>query len=192
MKKQLSFEQYRSIDLTLFLIILAVFESVIAFASGTWFPSQLYTVSIVAAVTAIVMVRWGAWSAIHAVAGGVVLCLVFKADASMYAIYCIGNLFSLFALIAIKFMTKKRIREDSVFAILFGLCVQLLMQSGRAAVAFCLGNALKDCLGFFSTDSLSILFTMVIVWIARRQDGLLEDQAEYIHRLKEEEKNERI
>ena len=33
----------------------------------------------------------------------------------------------------------------------------------------------------------TILFTALIIWIARRQDGLLEDQIDYIKRVQEEE-----
>ena len=191
MKRHLSFSQYRSIDLCLLFLMLLVFEGVIIMAAGTWFPGTLYTVSVTAAVTAIVMVRWGAWSALFAAAGGLLLCLLSHGTSRQYAVYCVGNLAGLAALPVMKLMTKRRIRTDAVYAVLFGICVQLLMQAGRAAVAVCLGYSLKDCAGFFTTDSLSVLFTMLILWVARRQDGLLEDQKEYLQRIHEEEKAER-
>jgi len=191
MNRQRSFEQYRTIDLSFLFVILLVFESIIVLASGTWFPNQAYTVSIAAAVTAIVMVRWGAWSAVYAAAAGVILCVISKASWQQYVIYCGGNLLSLAALPVMKLITWERIRKDAVTAVLFGILVQLLMQAGRAGIAICLGYPAKDCIGFFSTDSLSMLFTMVLIWIARRQDGMLEDQRAYIHRLKEEERAER-
>ena len=57
-------------------------------------------------------------------------------------------------------------------------------------VGIALGTAFRSCLGFFTTDALSLLFTGVIVWIARRLDGIFEDQKHYLLRVhkKEEEK----
>ena len=192
MKPERSFAQYRSIDLSLMALILLVLESVITLASGTWFPAQLYTVSIVGAVTAIVMMRWGAWAAIHAVLGGLIVCVISHADGRQYLIYCAGNLFALAAMLFIRAVGKKRIGSDPLIAMFYGVLTQVLIQAGRAAVAMLLGTAWKDALGFFTTDSLSILFTMVILWIARKQDGMLEDQRDYLHRIKEEERAERM
>ena len=185
--KRYSFSQYRSIDLALLAVILIVLETIIVLAAGTWFPNTLYTVSVVGVVTAIVMMRWGAWAAVHAVLGGLVFCTVSHGSGQQYIIYCAGNLFSLFALIFIRLAGKKKICQDPVIAMCYGIVTQLLMQLGRAAVALVLGNAPKDCLGFITTDSLSLLFAMVVIWIARKQDGLLEDQREYIHRINKEE-----
>ena len=191
MKRQLTFGQYRMIDLCMMLAMLVLFESIIVLAAGTWFPNTLYTVSIVASVTAIVMVRWDFCAALFAFAGGLVLCVLSHGTGEQFLIYCLGNELSMAAFFVMKLLTKERIKQEAVMAVLFGICVQLLMQAGRALAALCLGYAAKDCLGFFSTDSLSILFTMVILWIARRQDGLLEDQRVYLHRIREEERAER-
>ena len=46
-------------------------------------------------------------------------------------------------------------------------------------------------LGFVTTDALSLVFSAVIVWIARRLDGIFEDQKHYLLRLKEAEKEEK-
>ena len=56
-----SLSQYRAIDCSLFAIMLIVFETVINRAATAWFPKEAWTVSVVPAVTAIVMVRWGPW-----------------------------------------------------------------------------------------------------------------------------------
>ena len=61
MKRQLTLAEYRSLDLTLFAVILAVCEYVITLAAIQWFPGQLYTVSLSAALCAIVLMRWGPW-----------------------------------------------------------------------------------------------------------------------------------
>ncbi|MBQ9648449.1 MAG: hypothetical protein IJV43_08840 [Oscillospiraceae bacterium] len=187
MNRRLSFQQYRTIDLTLFAVMLAISEAVIVTAARRWFPEQLYTVSVVAAITAIVMIRWGAFAAFHAFFGGFVFCALSGGTVEQYIIYSAGNLLSLLSLLLIRAFGKERIREDSFLAVAFALCTQLLMQLGRAAVALALGAEPARCAGFITTDVLSGLFTALIVWIARRLDGILEDQKHYLLRVNREE-----
>ena len=214
----MTFRQYRQMDLTVFGAMLVVAEALIVLAATRWFPAEAYTVSIVAAVTSIVLMRWGPWAAIHAVLGGLVYCFVSGGQPGQYLIYCAGNLFALLALLWFRIpgkdrtsgsdrtSGKERIREDGFLTVIFGLTVQLLMQLGRAAVAFALlraspgsapagtqsiAGALSFCIGFVTTDALSGFFTAVILWIARRQDGLFEDQKHYLLRIQEAEKEER-
>ena len=190
MRQQLSFRQYRNIDLALFAVILCVAETLIVRAANFWFADQLYTVSAVAAVTAIVMMRWGPWAGIHAVLGGAVFCLASHGNAGHLLIFCGGNLLSMLALLPMKALGWQKIRDDSFLSVCFGLVVLLLMQLGRALVALILGNPLSACLVFFTTDALSLLFTGVILWIARRLDGIFENQKHYLLRVHaaEEEK----
>ena len=60
-----------------------------------------------------------------------------------------------------------------------------------AAVALALGTSIETCVGFFTTDSLSDVFTMVVVSLARRLDGIFEDQKRYLRRLQEQQKKEK-
>ena len=236
MNHRLTFRQYRQMDLTVFGAMLVVAEALIVLAATRWFPAEAYTVSIVAAVTSIVLMRWGPWAAIHAVLGGLVYCFVSGGRPEQYLIYCAGNLFALLSLLWFRIpgkeqtpgkgrvsgkeripgrernsgsdrvSGKERIREDGFLTVIFGLTVQLLMQLGRAAVAFALlraspgsapagtqsiAGALSFCIGFITTDALSGFFTAVILWIARRQDGLFEDLTHYLLRIQEAEKEER-
>ena len=190
MKRQFSFQQYRAIDLAMFAALLCITESMIVKAATWWFPDQLYTVSVVGAVTAIVLMRWGPWAAIHAVLGGAVFCFASHGSAKQLLIYCAGNLFSLLMLLPLKYLGGERIRLDGFLSVLFGICTLLLMQLGRALVAFILGTEFQTCLGFFTTDALSLLFTGLIIWIARRLDGIFENQRHYLLRIHntEEEK----
>jgi hypothetical protein len=190
MKRQFSFQQYRAIDLAMFAALLCITETMIVKAATWWFPDQLYTVSVVGAVTAIVLMRWGPWAAIHAVLGGAVFCLASHGSAKQLLIYCAGNLFSLAMLLPLKYLGGERIRLDPFLSVLFGVCTLLLMQLGRALVAFVLGTEFQTCLGFFTTDALSLLFTGLILWVARRLDGIFENQRHYLLRIHntEEEK----
>ncbi|MBP5291899.1 MAG: hypothetical protein J6Y90_04710 [Lachnospiraceae bacterium] len=187
MRRKISFKEYRTIDLVLFALIMCVSEVMLVVAATTWFADQLYTVSIVGTVTAIVLMRWGPYAALHAVLGGLVFSLASHGNLQQIAIYCIGNLFSMFLLIPRRLLGPENIRKDGVISVCFGLGTLLMMQAGRALVALCLGNGLSKCLGFFTTDTLSLLFVGVVVWIARRLDGIFEDQKHYILRINKAE-----
>lgn len=190
MRRQRSWKQYRAIDLAMLAVMLAVFEYIIVRAANWWFPGQPYAVSLAAAMTSIVYMRWGAWGAIHAVEAGAVYCFFSEADRGQYLIYCVGNLLSLAALVMLKKPGKEKVRQTRL-GLVFPVLVLFLMQAGRAAVAFALGAESAALLEFFTTDSLSYIFTLVIVWIAGRLDGIYEDQKHYLLRLQEQQQNEK-
>lgn len=188
MGKQRTIRQYRALDLFLFAAMLVFFEALIHLASTSWFPSQPWTVSLTPAITAVVLIRWGPWGGIHAVLGALVLCLVSMAQPVQYAVYLLGNLFALLALPALKlFGGKGEITARSDKTVLFGLLVLALMQGGRALTALALGYLPTLALGFFTTEVVTDLFTLLILWIVRRLDGMLEDQRSYLRRIAEEE-----
>lgn len=192
MKGQRTVGRYRAIDLTLFAVMLTVFEWIVVTAATRWFPNEPYTVSVVPAVVAIVMFRWGPWAAIHAVLGGLVLCRASGASGAQYVIYGAGNLLSLLSLLLIKALGGwEKTRDDVLKTLLYGLTVVLLMQLGRALVSLFFGTSPAQAVGFFTTDVISDLFTLVIVWIARRLDGMLENQYHYLVRVKREQEEER-
>ena len=190
MKRQLSFQEYRAIDLAMLAALLCITETLIVKAATWWFADQLYTVSVVGALTAIVLMRWGPWAAIHAVLGGAVFCFASHGSFRQLLVYCIGNLLSMLMLLPLKYLGGERIRLDSILSVCFGVGTLLLMQLGRALTALVLGTDFQTCLGFFTTDALSLLFTGLIIWIARRLDGIFENQRHYLLRIHntEEEK----
>lgn len=187
MNRQISFRQYRAIDLSILAIVLAVSQSLIYFASSRWYPEQLYVVSPVAAVVALVMMRWNGYAAIHAVLGGVLFTALSGGTWQHFVIYGAGNLLSMLALLMLKVLGKERIRQDAFLTIVFALCVQFLMQLGRAALAALFGNPAAACLGFITTDILSELFTLFVIWAVRRIEGLFEDQKHYLLRTQSEQ-----
>ncbi|MBR1861294.1 MAG: hypothetical protein IJ796_05485 [Lachnospiraceae bacterium] len=191
MKPHFTLTQYRAFDLVSFAVILAVVEGLISFASSRWFPDQLYTVSVTAGVTAIVMIRWKWFGAIHAVIGGLVLCIVFKSTPQQYIIYCVGNLLGLLGILIAKLIKEERMRKNIFLACVYGVSVLLLMQTGRGCMALMLGYGFKNAVAFYATDSLSIVFTAIILLVAGKQDGLLENQVHYIHRIQESEAEDR-
>lgn len=186
MKRQISFSQYRAIDLAIMGGLLVLSQGLISIASATVYADQLYVVSTVGAVTALVLMRWNGWAAIHAVLGGLVYTALSGGGWQQYLIYCGGNLLSLLALVLFRWPGKEKIRQDGLTAMFFALCVQLLMQLGRAGAAYLLGYPAGVCFGFITTDALSILFTVCVIWVSRRIEGLFEDQKKYLLRIQRE------
>lgn len=189
MNREISFSQYRTIDLVILTVLMAVSQFVIYVASSFWYPEQLYVVSPVGAMVALVMMRWGVWAGIHALLGGVIFTLLSGGTMQHFLIYGVGNLASMLALLYIRFFTKERIRKDAFLTVVFALLVQILMQLGRSAVAALLGFPADACIGFITTDVLSCLFTAVIIWVVRRIEGLFEDQKHYLLRIQSERKS---
>ena len=189
MKGRMTIPQYRATDLLMFALILAVFETVIVRAAG-WFPMEAWTVSCTAAVTAVVMVRWGPWGAIHAVLGGIVYCLAVGGKASQFVIYCAGNLGGLAGLAVVKQAGWEKLRKSFPMMMLYGVTVLLGMQAGRGLVSLAFGHSFAAALGFITTDAISYIFTLVILWITSRLDGILEEQHHYLARIQEEGRGE--
>lgn len=191
MNRQISFSQYRAIDLSILSVVLAVCQFLTQMAVSFWFPEQLYVVSPVAGMTALVMMRWSGWAAIPAGLGGVLFVWLSGGNFQQMLIYVLGNLASLLALFLFKLFGKEKIRKDGFLAVVFAIAVQLLMQLGRAAMALVLGHSAEACIGFITTDILSMLFTVFIIWTARRIEGLFEDQKNYLLRIQREQQVER-
>ncbi len=191
MKGQRTIRQYRAMDLAMFAVMLAVFESLVVVAARRWFPNEPYTVSVTPAIACIVLMRWGPWAGLHAALGGAIFCLVSGARPAHYAVYTIGNLLSLGTLGLIRAWTPEGIRESVAKSLLLALCVTLSMQLGRAVVSVATGSPLASALGFFTTDAITLLFTLVLIWIVRRLDGMFEEQNHYLQRLHRQEEEER-
>ena len=191
MKHQITFRQYRAMDLFIFTALLCVCETLITLGATRWFPQEPWTLSLTPAVTAIVMVRWGGFAAIPAYLGAFVFCLASGATLSQYAVYCVGNLA---ALALTQFLYRfgwKRLHEQVLLAILHGMMTALLMQLGRALMALALGTPLALCGGFFTTDVLTTLFAALVVCMSRGLNGMLEEQKHYLRRIAEEMENEK-
>ena len=184
MNHQISLSQYRTIDLSILTGLMAVSQWVIHLAISRFYAEQTgYIVSPVAAVVALVMMRWSLWSAVPAFLGGMILSLLSGGTVEQTLIYSVGNLVSMLAFLYLKLIGKERVRGNAVLALAFAALVQLLMQFGRAGVAAIFGHPLHACWDFITTDAMSVLFTLVIIWIVRRVEGLFEDQKHYLVRI---------
>lgn len=199
-----TFEQYRAIDLTIMCVILAVCEFLTANAAARWFPDELYALSPTVAVACIVMMRWGGYAAIHAVVGGLAYCLTLGGDWRQFVTYCAGNCFMLIALAWFRYFGKgekgekgfrkgkAKVKSKFYWTLLFTVNAFLGAQIGRFAVSVALGGSFSfDAFAdFLVNDSITLLFSVVVVLISRRVDGLFEDQKSYLIRTEEERKRE--
>lgn len=170
----------------MFTVMLCACEALIVMASRSWFPYEPYMLSLTPAVTAVVMVRWGIYAAVPAAAGAITLCICSGAQPLQYLIYCAGNLACLALLPVLRRFTWRALHDNVLLAMTYGLAVALLMQTGRAVIACLCGMGTDISAGFFTTDVLSLLFAVLIVWICRRLDGMLEEQRHYLRRVHEE------
>ena len=118
-------------------------------------------------------------------------CFASKAGAVQYAVYVLGNLFSVLSLLMVKKMGKDKIRSGVFFSFLYATVVFLLMAFGRGVVSLILGKGAGALVDFLTTDVLSWVFALVIIWIVRRLDGVFEDQISYLVRLKSDEEKEK-
>lgn len=188
----ISFKQYRAIDLFIWLIILSVFESVTVTAAARWFPDELYTLSQTVAVLCIVMMRWGGYAVFHAVTGGVFFCLVQGASPEQFAVYCVGNCLALAAMALCRAVGKEKIRSGFCWTILFVAVAFCGAQLGRWLVSLAFGGTFGSVATFFLADSLSLVYAVVVVLISRKVDGLFEDQKSYLIRTEAERRKENL
>lgn len=192
MAKPISFFRYRAMDIAMFTLLLCISETLIVLGSTVWFEKEPYTLSLTPAVSAIVMMRWGLPAAMPAAAGAAALCFFSGAQSVQYLVYMAGNL--CFIALYPVFVSKKRwqkTRENVLRCMLYGFLCALSMQIGRGAIALVTGHGFKMATGFITTDALSAMFSVLIVWICRRLDGMLEDQKHYLFRIQKEEQKKK-
>ena len=193
MNGQRSWKTYRSIDLMLWAAILVIFEGVIQRAAhSALFADQPFTVSLAAGIACIVYMRWGAWGGIHAALAGAVYCLTGGGTDQQLLIYTAGNLFSLAIVPVMDRIGREKLRTSGSLYLPVSLGTLLLMQLGRGLIALLLGAPPAEAVRFVTTDSLSAVFTLVIIWIVRRLDGVYEDQRHYLRRFHQEQEKERM
>ena len=196
----LTFKQYRSIDLTIMAVILAISEAVVTLAATKWFPGQPFSVSTTLTVVCIAMMRWDGYAVIHAMLGGAVYCLSMGAGAVSFVVYCAGNCGALIALLLFKLSSKERVAGKYAFTVLFAVTAYIGMQLGRWAMLLIIPKAEEtltyDCpldllLNLLLKEIITLLFAVIVCLLARRMDGLFEDQRQYLLRVQKAELRER-
>ena len=184
MKRRISKAQYVIIDILILTAILCVLEWASSKALSA-FPRELYTISVVLPITLIAMMRHGALGVLIAAVGGLIYCRVNGAQWDVYLIYILGNSLIALNLLWFKKPGKERLRQSTGLIVLYAASGYVWMDLGRSVFAFILGARpfLPMMVRYFATDTLSAVLSVIIVLIARRQDGVFEDQMRYLRRL---------
>lgn len=188
--KQMTFEQYRSVDITIWTAMIILFEAITTLATTQWFYSQPVAMSISLALICAVMMRWDGYAAIQAVVGGFVFCIISGATIEQYFIYCIGNVFTLVALVLIKIWGKEKIRESAAKLTIFVVFAYIGMIVGRWGVSLFFGGDFMALVVYATTDIISLLFAIIVLNLLRKTDGMIEDQKSYLFRIEREQKEE--
>lgn len=188
--KQITFEQYRNVDITIWTVMIILFEAITTLATTKWFASQPVALSISLALICAVMMRWNGYAVIQAVAGGFVFCILSGATIEQYFIYCIGNLFALVALVFIRIWGKEEIRESTFKLTIFVIAAYMGMVVGRWGVSLFFGGDLMALVVYATTDIISLLFAIIVLNMLRKTDGMIEDQKAYLFRVERERREE--
>ena len=191
MNKNISFNAYKSFDITIFTLLTIFFE---------WFSMKglsifngMYYISLFLVLSLIVMLRWKWYAVIPMIAAGVTRALVAKngIDINYILMYAGGNLISILSIIWI-YQFKENITKNHYLLLFvltgfFGYCVG---QTLFGAIIFN-RNFIDLLISIASVESLNAIISFIVILIASRQKGLLEDQKEYIKKTQQEEMNTR-
>ena len=183
----MSFRQYRSIDIALFVIMYAVCEFLTVRAATVWFDEP-YSISIMLPLLVMVMMRWDWLAVVNAVAYALIFVFLQKGTIGQYAVYLIGNLGCMLTVLWLLKTGKQKVRDSLFISMEFLLISFLLMEIFRGlASAVILGSNIRVIIQFIFTDMLSLVFSVLLVIIVRRIDGLFEDQKHYLLRINSHE-----
>ncbi|MBO7197145.1 MAG: hypothetical protein J6V80_07505 [Clostridia bacterium] len=182
----ITFKQYRNIDLGIFSVLLIISESVTTLATNSWFAEQPIAISTTLLFICMVMMRWNLFALLPAMLGGIVFCVASGASAEQYLIYIVGNCAALLSMLWFKAFGKDGIRKSSFKTFLFVACAYLSMQVGRWLISLFFGADLRTLLVYLGTDIISLLFAVVLILLMKNTDGMFEDQKAYLFRLQRE------
>ena len=184
----MSYKQYRSVDLTAFVLMYALCEYLVVKAATDWF-SEPYSISIMLPLLLIVMMRWDKFCLIQAIISAILFVFYQKGNISQYLIYLCGNLGFMLELLYVYRVGKEKIRSSFLYSAIYVISGFALMELFRGIASMViLGSSLKIVLQFVFTDMLSLVFTFLVIIIVRQVEGLFEDQKHYLIRLNQ--KNE--
>lgn len=212
--KQITFKQYKAIDIAIMSALLFVFEviAILVFKSEPFFvriqdynyqgsdgvvvengvallPLTL-SISLTLLIMLVVMMRWSEFAFIPAIVGGVAYCVGAGEGYETYIIYCLGNLLGLLTLLIIRKIGKEEVRAKISNLILIAVSTYVFMAVGRWLVSLIFTFSILTLPGYFSIDLVSLIVAIVGLIALRKSDGMLEDQKSYLLRLDREKKAE--
>jgi len=180
---QITFKQYRTIDILILVALTILFEGVATLATAKWFALQPVAISIGLAMVCILMMRWGLPAAFAAFASGFTFCLLSGATPLQFVIYCIGNIFALLGMVWFKVFGKEGIRHSMWLITLYVSTAYLGQVLGRSLIAIAFGDNWSTLVTFATTDIMTLVFAVLVIILFRKTEGMLEDQKTYLLRM---------
>lgn len=187
--REISFSQYRTTDLFLFAIIVALAEF-LAFGATVWFPQEaIFSFSFLLPLVLVVMMRWGWPSVFYVMGGGALFCALHSLGWQYYLSYIFGNAAVCLALAYLLPIGKDKVAKNvwlSLGMVIIAWVAQVLVRAGVLAATGEVGfvSALAGFCGIASDCGLlSLAMGLIAIVIVRRFDGLFEDQKSYLIRL---------
>jgi hypothetical protein len=177
MNRQITKKQYVIIDMIILALVLCVLEAASRWALD-FFRREIFTISIVLPMTLIAMMRHGAVGTALAALGGAVYCMLNHAQAGIYIVYIVGNMFIAANLLWFRNSGKQKVVQSKGRIALYVLTGYLLINLGRSVMAAAMGypDIIAVAVRYFTTDALSAVMAFIILLIAKKQDGVFEDQ----------------
>lgn len=188
--KQITFKQYKAIDIAILSVLHFVFEALGIYASKNWFSMQAVVISFTPLVVAVMMMRWSEFAFVPAILGGIAYCLGGGGNIEQYVIYSLGNLLGLLSLLIIKKVGKEKIRAKNINVAALALVTYLFIIIGRWIVSLVFEPSFASLLTFLTTDIMSLVVAVVGLVALRTNDGMIEDQKSYLIRLDREKREE--
>ena len=189
----ISYNQYKLVDIMLFMVIMTALEAVNVFALRKWFADEvmMFSISLMFTVSLIVLVRWNFFAALFTVSHGLIYCGLISIYETVvfdtYVIYAVGNSFLLLSWFLFKLIPKQKLFSKWYLTLIYPAVAFVLVALGRTVVAVCFGYGFVDSLkGYVMPESLNIAFAAIALLILRRFDGMLEDQKAYLKRVARE------
>jgi hypothetical protein len=186
----MSFKQYRTLDLLIFLGMYALCEYLVIKAATVWFDEP-YSISIMLPLLMIVMMRWDRYALIHAIGYAALFVFYQGGSVKQYLIYIIGNLGFMATLIYVYKVGKDRIRKtffDSAVYLVIGF-VTMEVSRGLASMIISQTGPMV-ILQFLMTDMLSLVFGLLVIITVRKAEGLFQDQKQYLLQVNSQEKQD--
>ncbi|MDO4197605.1 MAG: hypothetical protein Q4D13_01280 [Erysipelotrichaceae bacterium] len=188
----MNFKQYRTLDLCIFIAMYAICEFLVIKSATVWFVwDEMYSISIMLLLLLIVMMRWDKYCIFQAVISSILFVAYQSGSVQQYIIYLAGNLGFMLTLIYVSKVGKDKIRNSIFLTMGYVVIGYLLMELSRGLAAVIVSGVSVQVISVFVfTDMLTLVFTLVGIFIARKVEGLFMDQKQYLIQLKENEEDE--
>lgn len=187
----MSFRKYKVIDLLIFTGLYLLLEFLISLAATRWFPEQPYIVSLMLPFLLLVMMRWDKWAGILALLSAPFYVLIYGGEGTRYLVFLLGNVGFMALLAFLLPIGKKKVRDSIFLTLCYVLIGFLSLELFRGLGAMIFEHAGVEIIWTFMwTDMLSLVFSLVVIFIARIIDGIFEDQKAYCFRKYRERQEE--